>query len=227
MNLDLNDSWEFDSPDFDIEVDDPDEYVDRRVKDRILQLKARVSDREDQLWAGLLDPSTNYTEEHALQVWTNTVKLYLRELEPIILNVPSENNTEYYNNVHLGTVKLVPPDNNGIPFSHVARPDFSPADLERQLGVYDIDWPEIHRQKFNGLKSIIEAEPVVHHEWYIKTGGWGPSSETVTLQAAKPIPKRLLENAMRVSSKYLQEIGIGVDASAEDYMGQDADEAGI
>jgi hypothetical protein len=76
-----------------------------------------------------------------------------------------------------------------------------------------VDLPEPQRVPFEGLKEVIERDPVLTHQWEVcvKREGARPNWEYVYPQTQRPVPKRLYENAVRKADMFLQQAGIGLD----------------
>lgn len=207
-----------------ITVKDDEEYVPKRVKQRILDSRERVNEREDELFtARLLDPEVGISEAQATVAWGSTVKQFMRDIEVLLDRLPVESAEQYYRNVDLGQMVLLPPDKGGYAFSRVAHVDDADA-LRRELGLpKQATVPQPKAVTFTGLLSVIEREPIQQENWSVCVEAKGPPSthEYLQLRAAEPVPKWIYENAIRAADRFLQDAGIGVEIDAGDHMSEE------
>jgi len=187
--------------------------VDRELKTRIIELRKMVDDREDALFTlPIIDPDVNVDHREAVAAWGGVVRRYLRGIEPILVQDDIQHADHYYKHVDLGTVELVPPDKNGVQWSKFALYDVDDATLKQEMGLNpQADPPTAYTHTFTGLGMILKEE-VVANTWTVNlNNGVGASADIVHLENAKPIPKYILENAVRHADQFLQDAGIGLE----------------
>lgn len=210
----------------DLEVEDAEDYVDKRVKKRILEARARVDEREDQLFnERLLDPEIEISNAQATVAWGNTVRQFARNIEVLLEDMAtgSEEVKHYLDSVQLGTVRIPPPDTERREWSKVAMDSYTPDMLRREFGLSpSAELPEVREVPFKGLRDIVERESHLSQTWVVTIDDSGPppEHEHQRLQATRPVPKWIYENAVRAADRFLHEAGIGVKIRAEPYMGE-------
>lgn len=197
------------------QVLDEEGTVDAAVKQRLINARERVDKAEDQVFVNAeTDPQLQLSREDQVIVWSTTVKQYLRSIEPLLRSDDVTAATEYYRENKIGTVRLVPPQTDGIPFDYAATTDDPPAQVRRRLGLpRGVELPDPKREPFVGLKSVIEAPKVITARWRICVDDTGPppTHEYVTPQVRKPVPKWVYEDALRAADQFLQQAGIGLE----------------
>lgn len=206
-----------------VKVTDDENGVDQQLKNQVLQIRQMVDQDERKLYVDMLrDPDLpHYSRTEANQDWRLSVCQYLRAIKRLwddaeqISGVP-----EYWRQIKLGTVTLVPPDTDEYQFSAVTQ-DAPPAELRRYIGLpRGVDLPEPHVYTFNGLKDILNTR-IISQQWTITVDNSGPppAHKRVTVQDAKVIRKAVLENAVEAADAFLQQAGLGFETSLPDYYG--------
>lgn len=205
-----------------VKVTDEEHSVDQQLKNQVLAIRKTVDEDERKLYVDRLrDPELPYSRQEANQDWGLSVRQYLRAIKRLwddaeqISGVP-----EYWRQMNLGTVTLVPPDADGYQFSAVTQ-DAPPADLRRFIGLpRGVDLPEPYVYTFNGLKDILNTR-IVSQSWTITVDNSGPppAHKRVTVQDASVVPKPVLENAVEAADAFLQQAGLGFETSLPDYYG--------
>jgi hypothetical protein len=215
----------------DVTVKDDEEYVAKRIKKQILDSRQLVNEREDVFFAGeLLDPDINLSQEQKVESWGNTVRQYIRDIEPLLRNFPAGVDDQgrdicefYRESIQLGEVRLVPPDTRSYDFSAITAVDgeeFTERDLKRELNLPpQVDLPHPHRVEFGGLLSIVDYDARVSYQWRVNTnpGGFNTAEDYVTLQQSRIVPKYVYESAVRAANMFLDEIGIGIEVDGGEY----------
>jgi len=216
----------------DVQIQDEEEYVDKRVKQRILDARQQVDDMEKALFdEELLSPDVNIGHSRKVLAWGNTVRRFLRNIEVILLRIdlsaaggergdPSE---RYLHDVDLGAVTLVPPDKRGFQFSKVAHPDVSDADLKRMLDLpSSADIPKPTDVPFEGLQSIVSSDSLLAESWHVSLGRGNPAErQTIELHAERPVPKSIYEDAIRAADRFLHDANIGINIKAQDHYSEE------
>ena len=211
----------------DIEVQDKEDYTDKKVKQRILNGREMLQSAEHELWSKrLVEPDAEYSELDALLSWGTLVRSYLRDLSVLLNHDGMANAKHYREQVEIGQVRLIPPDKHGYPFSRVAYPDIDADELLKTTEFHDFErgaeMPTPKVRKFNGLQSLITANKSVIGRWTVTKNPMQaePNQKTIYLEAERPIPKYIYENALTHADQFLQQSGIGLDIEASDYTGE-------
>lgn len=213
-----------------VQVTDEENGVDQQLKQQVLKLRETVDEDERALYVDRVrDREQHYTRTNANQDWALSIRQYLRSIKRLWDNEGDIAGVqEYWQELPIGTVELAPPDAEGYQFSLVASRDaVSQSEMRRAIGLpRGADIPTVYREQFNGLSSVLNTR-VVEHTWSITVDASGPppSHRRVTVQAARPVPKHILENALEAADAFLQQAGLGFETSLPDYYG--GTEAGI
>jgi len=202
------------------EVIDEDGDVDKAIKRRIVKARERLDETEMALYRDEeLNPEINISNAKKVQVYSITVRQFLRRIEPLFRVDGIENNDYYYNNIEIYENKFYPPDWEGYPFSILEyEQDKTDQQLRRIIGLPPgVELPEPFTLEITGLKEIIEREPIIQKRWEVCTANSGaqPNHEFVYPQLQAPLPKRVYENAVRMADLFLQEAGIGLDTDTK------------
>lgn len=210
--------------DEDIEVADDEQYTDKKIKARILNAREMLNDAQHELYsARLVEPEVQYSELDALLAWGNLVRSYIRDLSILLNNNDLRQAKHYREEVVLGRVQLIPPDQHGYEFSKIAYDGIKEEDLIREFEGFKrgADIPKPKERTFKGLMSLVEAESIIEEHWSVTRNPMeaGPNQERMTLQTQQPIPKYVYERALMAADEFLQQSGIGLEINAKDYMG--------
>lgn len=201
------------------EVLDEEGGVDKALKRAIIRARDRVDETELALYRdATIEPDVNLNEFQKVHIYATTVKQFLRRIEPILRTKDVPGNAEYYRDIEIGTVMLVPPDTDGYPFSMAAESDRSDKELRRRLGLpRGIDLPAPEPVEFKGLQSVIERDAVVGHRWEVCVSREGakPNWEYVYPSVQQPVPKQIYENAVRQADRFLQGAGVGIETDTK------------
>lgn len=208
----------------DISVQDEEEYVDKRIKKRILDAREQVDDMEHALFdEEPLMPDVQINHAQKVVAWGNTVRRFLRNIEVIMQRMDIPEAKQYLDDVDLGTVDLVPPDKDGYAFSQVAHPDLDDNDVKRLLDLPpSAELPEVQERPFVGLQSVIESEPVLTGSWLVRVGDGNPATrDIIELQTQRPVPKSLYEDAIRAADRFLFDAGVGLNIEASAWRSEE------
>jgi len=205
-----------------VQVTDEENGVDQQLKNQVLSIRQTVDQDERKLFVDRLrDPEIPYSRAEANQDWGLSVRQYLRAIKRLWDDEGKISGVdEYWRQMHLGSVTLVPPDTDGYQFSAVAQ-DAPAADLRRHIGLpRGVDLPEPYEYVFRGLKDILNTR-VVSQSWTVTVDNSGPppAHERVMVQDATGVPKPVLENAVEAADAFLQQAGLGFETSLPDYYG--------
>jgi len=203
------------------EVIDEEGDVDKALKRRIIQARERVDETELALYRdAAIQPDVKLNEFEKIYIYATTVKQFLRRIEPLLRTENVPNNKHYYRQVEIVEegVDITPPDTEGYQFSLIGYSDRSDRELRHMLNLpRGVDLPKPFTIPFNGLKGIIEREPILQHQWEVcvQKKGARPNWEFVYPTVEKPVPKRVYENAVRKADMFLQQAGIGLDTDTK------------
>jgi len=208
----------------DIEVQDEEDYTDKKVKQRILNTRQMLNEAKFELFAGrLTEPEVEINDQQALFAWSDLVRSYIRDLGILLYHDDIAESQRYREQVEIGDLVVVPPDQDGYQFSLVAYSEFTDEQLRRKLGLgRRAEIPKPKERTFEGLMSVVETPPVVEEYWTVTVNPHAapPNQDTLTLKGAKPVPRRIYERALVEADQFLQSAGIGLDIQAKDYMGE-------
>jgi len=197
------------------EVIDEEGDVDKAIKRRIIQARERVDETEMALYRDAeIEPNVNLNQFEKIHIYATTVKQFLRRIEPLLRSKNIPNNAHYYTEIEIGKVELVPPETKGYNFPVVAHSDRSEKQLRRMLDLpRGVNLPEPIPIPFNGLRTVIERDPVVSNTWEVCVSREGarPNWGFVYPQTQQPVRKRIYEDAVRKADMFLQNAGIGLD----------------
>jgi hypothetical protein len=201
-------------------VDDDEGYVDRQVKDHILNLRRQIDDDERRLYAERrADPNDSISVAEANHFWGLSIRQYLRGIKRLWGDDDTDVKgvEEYWDTVRLGRVTLTPPDKDGYPFSQLAQAQGTGSvDMKRHIGVpLTAELPEPKTTEFYGLRSVLE-ENRIRERWEVTVAADGPAltNETMLLSREIPVPKHILENAVEAADNFLQQAGLGFSTGA-------------
>jgi len=209
----------------DIEVADDEQYTDKKIKQRILNAREMLNDAQHELYSKrLVDPQVQYSEIDALLAWGNLVRSYIRDLA-ILLNHDDMAQARYYREeVELAEIQLIPPDKHGYPFSQIAHAEIDEQDLVMQMQGFErgAELPKPKTRTIHGLMGLVKTEPVIEAHWVVTKNPRAarPNREHINLNAQRPIPRNVYEQALVEADQFLQQSGIGLDIAATDYMAE-------
>lgn len=208
----------------DISVQDEEEYVDKRIKKRILDAREQVDEMEQALFdEELLMTDVEIPHSQKAVAWGNTVRRFLRNIEVILVRMDIPEAEQYLEHVELGSVELVPPDKDGYAFSNVAHPDLDDQDVKRMLNLPPtVDLPHVQRRSFEGLRSVIESDAVLTGSWLVRVSDGNPATRDVLeLHTQRPVPKSLYEDAVRAADRFLFDAGVGLNIEASAWRSEE------
>lgn len=200
--------------------------VDKAIKRRIINARERVDETELALYRdAAIDPEVQLSEVEKTHTYGTTVRQFLRRIEPLLRTDKIDNNERYYEEEPIGEITLAPPDVGEYRFSAIqTREAANDTELRQAIGLpRGADIPEPVPKTFNGLKSVIEADTILGHQWQVcvERSGARPNWEFVYPTSQQAVPKRVYEEAMRVADMFLQDINLGIDLELPAYTGDD------
>lgn len=197
------------------EIIDEDGDVDKAIKRSIIKGRNQVDETELALFRdSAINPEVNLSRAQQIYIYGNTVKLYLRRIEPIMKTKNIPENKKYYRELEIGQFTLTPPEWDGYDFTMVQRSDLSDQRLRQAVGLpRQAEIPKPVTKRLTGLKDVIESDPIMSHTWEVCVSRDGPPSKWkyVYPRTEQPLPKSVYENAVREADMFLQEAGIGLD----------------
>lgn len=208
------------SSDADVLIGDEDEYVDKKLKERLVETRKEVAESKTELFtaAKMGDIDT----ETAISVWGDRVRKFLLVLEPIITQNEMElpDAEKIYKSKRIGVVRVDPPQK----YQQNPRQQ-----LRSGVGTVVENGPLRPKQlPIYGLVDVIENERVTA-QWDVKLRELNDNSRSEryseTVVEAAPIGREVLRDAVRYADLWLQSAGVGIEISASDYYG--GEEPGI
>jgi hypothetical protein len=212
------------------QVLDEDNRTDKRLKDRILDARERVAEREDEIFVGArLDVDVNLDHDQLVTLWSTTVRQFLRTIEPLLRSDEIDISDHYYRELPIAEETLYPPDGptkivtDGEPQDDPAFIQWSlfyNDDISRReiIGSSDLfsrefEPPEPKPVELSGLKSVIEQE-TISVGWEVPLNpGPVPANKTHVAYPDynHPLSKATLEYAVRKADEFLHNAGIGLE----------------
>lgn len=210
-----------------------DGQIDKRLKDRILDARDRVADREDDTFVGArLTGDAKLSHSQLVGIWATSVRQYLRTIEPLLRSDEIENSRHYYHEIPIYKDTLRPPDGETLVLTAGPKDDVEEDTKEIHWSLFyndelsnreivgdstlftrDFEPPEPQPVKLQGLKSVIEQD-VISASWEVVLNpGTAPAEEThiAKPQIAQPLGKSTLEHAVRKADEFLHDAGISPD----------------
>jgi len=190
--------------------------VSSRLKRRIIDARQRVDDTEHYLYVEAPVEENKHVNNVQQDIyWGMIVKQFLRTIGPILrtddLNETADS-TEYYEDVELGTLTLVPQDTEAVPFREYIQSGMTATQFRLRYGINDTaDLPEPKGVEFTGLKEIMQSDGTVRESWSVVM----EDGSLVQTQAEQAIPKQVYERAITEADDFLQQAGIGIEIDAE------------
>jgi len=207
-----------------IEIQDEEDYTDKRIKKRIMDSRDSLNEIKESLFAGrLLEPDVQISREQAVYAWGDLVRSYIQDLGILLEHPDIPASAKYRDHVDIGSMQIVTPDREDLPFSMVAHEKVSAEELKHELPGFDhnAELPKPREIHFKGLKSIVEYPRVIDETWIVVKNPRQiqPNQDRLTLQTSELVPRDVYEKALVQSDQFLQQAGIGLDIEAKPYDG--------
>jgi len=234
-NSDNNDRWDEPAK----QVTDEEGTVDQKVKNRILNARERVDEREDDIFIGApLSPEINHSAGDLIQMWATSVRQYLKTIEPLLRSDEIEGSDYYYHEVEIAHEKIQPPDGDAIiddpdketPYakeirwSRLYRDDLEMRrviDNPNTLFKIGFEPPEKREIALYGLKDVIEKHEF-ELQWHVDLEPDQIYSKTAEVYDRQPLRREWLETAVRKADEFLQDCaGVGLDIGHQSTDDQD------
>lgn len=178
------------------EIDDPEEYVDRRRLRDIFNAREELRQVRVQ--------SAYHRTPDARSAYRAAVSTYVSEVEPLFLS--DDRGIYYWNEIDLGTTEI--------------RPEYEPtADgytVEPHGQRATMDTPPTTEQiELVGVRSIFELPtPLQGTVRYVESGGYGTDTvDTLTFSRRMPFPAA--DAYARATNRFLASIGLEVDVDTD------------
>lgn len=203
-----------------LELDDDGNFVDRRKKQDLLEMRQTVREWQQELFTQVRFGKMDY--ETATTIWGDRVREYLVTIEPLLLTgegptFTDPENFEFeldgaedvYLNAELGIVEVPPPEEY-----HTLKQQ---AKQSETIKLPSNETLEPQEQPIVGLKNVIELD-TVQASWQVDVydARRAPSQrlQTRTVQNEVPLNRVTLQNAVRVADEWLQNQGIGIETDS-------------
>ena len=212
------------------QVLDEENRIDKRLKDRILDARERVAEREDEIFVGApLDGEVDLAHDQLVSLWSTTVRQFLRTIEPLLRSDEIDISHHYYRELPILKDTLHPPDGptelvtDGEPqddpafiqWSLFYSDDISKREIIESSDPFSREFepPEPKTVELQGLKSVIEQEKI-SVSWEVPLNpGLTPANRTHVAYPRynDPLSKPTLEYAVRKADEFLHNAGIGLE----------------
>lgn len=199
--------WDIESQRAHQSIDNEERYVDQQVKQRILDNRKQVDELERELEMRMA--FGELTERDAAKIWHSDVRRFLVSIEPLLRAEDMPEGEEFYEDIHLGTVALEPPNE----YQDSAAIDGDRPQLSgRGYKLFEGGGAEVREERITGLRELIEREGV-SATWEVSVKDYTRPDQPIgveRLSEQKPIPRRILRNGIRLADIFLDRVGIGV-----------------
>jgi hypothetical protein len=230
-------SFEHDDTDQDdgAQVIDEENRISNRLKDRILDARDRVAEREDDIFVGAklngnvaLQPGEPANAQ-LTDIWATTVRQYLKTIEPLLRSEEIEDAHYYYEELPIVDTHITPTDGETVIIpKHPSKSKYtehirwslfydnsvSNTKLVRGSSKFGSHFepPEPRRFTIRGLKDLID-QPTTTFTWNVELDPdkFGPQLEIARPQRAVTLRHEWLEMAVRKADQFLQNAGIGLE----------------
>lgn len=209
------------------QVIDEENRIDKRLKDRILDARERVTEREDHAFVGApLDDDVALTHSQRTQIWATSVKQYLRVIEPLLRSDEISNSGYYYTELPIVQRTIYPPDGpttiirgSGtetdtieIAWSMLYDDDIDTMKqiMNNPLFGRGFESPEPKTFELSGLKDVIEKDGI-SVSWRVPLSKQDIDPDIAQPVYETPLKKEWLEFAVRKADQFLQQAGIGLE----------------
>jgi len=204
--------------DEDLEVSDEEKYSDKKIKKRILNTRELLVHTKNRLETErLVEPEVEYSEFEAFAAWANLVQSYLYELGILLNNEEVPDAEHYRDELELGSIRIIPEDTDGIPFSNIIYDGVDAEDIIHQSSRLQrgCELPEPVTVAFDGLMAVAETDLVIERQWVVTANPQAavPNQDRITVVGRQPVPEKVFQNALVESDQFLQQAGIGLDLS--------------
>jgi hypothetical protein len=217
-------------------VRDEEGSVDEKLKDRIIAARQRVDEREDSVFVEAPLEGAPLNQAQLVQIWSTTVKQYLRSIEPLLRSDDVSSSTYYYHEIPIVDETVHPKDgeysgtaadedeSHEYRWSLFRRDGVSPRQAieahDHNMITRAFDPPKPKKIEIHGLLDVLEKEGV-KKEWNIVTNpdAIPPRQNMVSPVVGGPLERPWLSKAVRTADAFLQQAGISIDVgfqSADD-----------
>jgi len=221
------------------QVTDDEGTVDEKVKNRILNARERVDEREDAVFVqSALDSEVRLNRQARVGIWATSVKQYLRTIEPLLQSDDIDNSDYYYWELPIIEREVTPPDGltrvisgnddkeEKIHWSMFYNDavDTTRLIIDNPLFGTGFQPPEPKTIKLEGLRDVIETNGIsVSWDVPLNPRDFGPQQRIAQPVFQKPLQKEWLEFAVRQADQFLQQAGIGLEIGHQETDDPDDD----
>lgn len=211
-------------------VEDAEGYVDRKLKEELLNLRRKIDEREDQILAHTETGELDY--DSGIRVFHRTINQFLRRIEPLLRNEQVDGALEAYSETKLGEMAIYPPP------VEISTPGqfMEPEELELKRRFEDknpdinlsinSNIPQPKTKPVVGLKEIINSDGK-GAEWEVsvtKLEGesveFGNRGVQTTISNFEPYDYEILVNAIRVADGFLANADLGLSLTSGEPHGK-------
>lgn len=211
------------------EIADPDDVVDRKIKDRIVKARNRIDEAEKEFFVNQLGKTnprslnsrqrTEYelTKRHYADRWGILVRQYIRSVKTLLTNDEISHSREYWKNRIVYKSKIAPPDQDDYEWSRFVLEDDPMQTAERMGLPLSFDPPEAKLVEIVGLKELMDKEKI-SLSWHIKPrpDKMPPKEDDRYVDIDRPLPKKAYENAIELTDDFLDQAGIGLGVKEDE-----------
>lgn len=197
-------------------VDDDEDESESKIIRRILNSRERVDKAEREIFVkAATDPSVTISLNEQVATWGVIVKQYVRNVEPLLRADEIDDSDAFYEEIELGKVTVVPPEQGDRDFSLVQYQGLTDAEIKDMLRLpLSATLPSPQTTRITGLREIIELPQVITETWRVQVDD-GIETDVETLHGSQAISKEVYTEAVRRTDEFLQQAGIGIQTAPE------------
>lgn len=205
------------------EIADPDDRIDRKIKDRIIEARNRIDEAENEFFVnqlGQTDPQSldsdgkriyEQTRRHYADRWGVLVRQYIRTVRPLLTSEEISDSQYYWKEAPVYRIQIAPPDESDYKWSRFVRED-DPKQTARRMGLPpNFEPPEEKPVAIIGLQELMNTERI-NLSWHIDPtpDKLPPEKDDRHVNIDQPLPKEAYENAIELTDDFLDQAGIGL-----------------
>lgn len=184
---------------------DPEEYTQKRRLRDIFNARERVSMKEQEVTASKAKHEASgrkYPELQARMIVLSAAQEFIKQVEPLMINVYPEVGEKYWTEVDLGTATITPP-----------KEMTEATESNIHNGYREVKEPaEPKTVEFKGIDELLNADEKLTATFTAKvTTKHDPDGKVEKAEVSEPIPRQIVMKAVRQTSLFLAEVGLDLD----------------
>jgi hypothetical protein len=205
-------------------IADPDDRVDKKIKDRIVKARNRIDEAEEEFFVnqlGQTNPQTlnsvqekkdyEIAKQHYTDRWGVLIRQYIRSVIPLLTSDEIPRSEQYWANEPVYSVEVPPPDESDYSWSRFILDD-NQTKTARRMGLPpSFEPPEPKLVEIVGLQEVMNTQRI-SLTWHIDPtpDKLPPEKDDRYVELDRPLPKEAYENAVQLTDDFLDQAGIGL-----------------